>query len=165
MNLSQTVRLLGNILGQVLIEQESKEIFEIEEEIRDLSKRRRMGNPRATEQLSKHVKALTAEQARAVASAFALYFDLVNLAEENDRVVNFNAKRREREPSSDSIVAVVEGAMDVTAIRRALAATVETYALPRRIVAVDKIPMSAAGKYDRETADQLFATENPSSPE
>ncbi len=65
----------------------------------------------------------------------------------------------------NEIVAVVEGAMDVTAIRRALAATVETYALPRRIVAVDKIPMSAAGKYDRETAAQLFATENPSSPE
>lgn len=39
MNLSQTVRLLGNILGQVLIEQESTEIFEIEEEIRGLSKK------------------------------------------------------------------------------------------------------------------------------
>ena len=41
MNLSQTVRLLGNILGQVLVEQESKEIFEIEEQIRKLSKNRR----------------------------------------------------------------------------------------------------------------------------
>ena len=94
MNLSQTVRLLGNILGQVLVEQESMEIFEIEEEIRDLSKKRRALNPQATEQLSKQVGALTAKQARAVASAFALYFDLVNLAEENDRVLNFNAKRK-----------------------------------------------------------------------
>ena len=109
MNLSQTIHLLGNILGQVLVEQESKEIFKIEEEIRDLSKKRRMGNPQATEQLSNQVEALTAEQARAVAAAFALYFDLVNLAEENDRVVNFNAKRRTRGPSPDSIKTVVEG--------------------------------------------------------
>jgi phosphoenolpyruvate carboxylase len=109
MNLSQTVRLLGNILGQVLVEQESKEIFEIEEEIRDLSKKRRAGNPRATTQLTKTVEALTAEQARAVASAFALYFDLVNLAEENDRVVNVNANRMARESSHDSIKTVIEG--------------------------------------------------------
>ena len=109
MNLSQTVRLLGNILGQVLVEQESKEIFEIEEEIRDLAKNRRAHNPRVTDLLSKQVKVLTTEQARAVASAFALYFDLVNLAEENDRVVNFNAKRRARGSSPDSIKTVVEG--------------------------------------------------------
>ncbi len=109
MNLSQTIHLLGNILGQVLVEQESKEIFKIEEEIRDLSKKRRMGYPQATEQLSNQVEALTAEQARAVAAAFALYFDLVNLAEENDRVVNFNTKRRARGPLPDSIKTVVEG--------------------------------------------------------
>ncbi len=108
MNLSQTVRLLGNILGQVLVEQESDEIFEIEEQIRNLSKNRRAGNSQATEQLSNRVEALTAEQARAVAAAFALYFDLVNLAEENDRVVNFNAKRKSRGPTPDSIKTVVE---------------------------------------------------------
>jgi phosphoenolpyruvate carboxylase len=51
MNLSQTVRLLGNILGQVLVEQESEEIFKIEEDIRDLSKQRRGHNPQAIEQL------------------------------------------------------------------------------------------------------------------
>jgi phosphoenolpyruvate carboxylase len=45
MNLSQTVRLLGNILGQVLVEQESEEIFEIEEAIRRLSKQRRQQHP------------------------------------------------------------------------------------------------------------------------
>jgi nucleoside-diphosphate-sugar epimerase len=49
MNLSQTVRLLGNILGQVLAEQESEEIFRIEEQIRSLSKQRRAGDPLAAE--------------------------------------------------------------------------------------------------------------------
>ena len=108
MNLSQTVRMLGNILGQVLVEQESEEIFNIEEQIRELSKQRRAGKSQASNQLSEHVKALTAEQARAVASAFALYFDLVNLAEENDRVVSFNARRQEKGPTQNSIRQVVE---------------------------------------------------------
>jgi acyl-coenzyme A synthetase/AMP-(fatty) acid ligase len=56
----------------------------------------------------------------------------------------------------NEIVAVVEGHIDVAEIRLALAAKVEPYALPRRIVNVDKIPMSAAGKYDRQAAAELF---------
>jgi acyl-coenzyme A synthetase/AMP-(fatty) acid ligase len=59
----------------------------------------------------------------------------------------------------NEIVAVVEGQLDFGAIRQALAAKVEPYALPRRVVAVDKIPMSAAGKYDRQAAADLFARE------
>lgn len=107
MNLSQTVRLLGNILGQVLAEQESKEIFQIEEDIREHSKQRRANAPQAAQQLSHKVKALTSEQARAVASAFALYFDLVNLAEENDRVLNFKLGMRDRIGTPDSIKRVI----------------------------------------------------------
>ena len=63
----------------------------------------------------------------------------------------------------NEIVAVVEGEVDAMAIRQALASNVETYALPRRIVAVDKIPMSAAGKYDRQAAEDLFAGKDKSS--
>ncbi|MBN2045846.1 MAG: phosphoenolpyruvate carboxylase [Anaerolineales bacterium] len=109
MNLSQTVRLLGNLLGQVLVEQESEEIFRIEEQIRAFSKQRRAGDPHAAAQLSKQVAALTTEQARAVASAFALYFDLVNLAEENHRVMNYTAGRREKGTTPDSIRSAVSG--------------------------------------------------------
>ncbi|MCB2179488.1 phosphoenolpyruvate carboxylase [bacterium] len=108
MNLSHTVRLLGNILGQVLAEQESEEIFRIEEEIRDHSKRRRAGNPYAAKQLSNQVKSLTHEQSRAVASAFALYFDLVNLAEENDRVMKYKLGKGERGSKTDSIKLAIE---------------------------------------------------------
>jgi acyl-coenzyme A synthetase/AMP-(fatty) acid ligase len=63
-------------------------------------------------------------------------------------------KARENE-----IVAVVEGQLDFGAIRQALAAKVEPHALPRRVVAVDKIPLSAAGKYDRQAAADLFTSE------
>jgi phosphoenolpyruvate carboxylase len=86
MDLSSTIHLLGDILGTVLSEQESPEIFEIEERIRLSAKARRSGDQEAEAGLVSEVKALTEDQARAVASAFALYFDLVNLAEENERV-------------------------------------------------------------------------------
>jgi acyl-coenzyme A synthetase/AMP-(fatty) acid ligase len=60
----------------------------------------------------------------------------------------------------NEIVAVVEavskGEMDVLAIRQALADKVEPYALPRRMVTVDKIPMSATGKYDRQASEAFF---------
>ncbi len=108
MNLSQTVRMLGNILGQVLVEQESEEIFRIEEEIRNYSKQRRTNTPIAAQELSQKIKTLTLEQSRAVASAFALYFDLVNLAEENDRVQDFKLGIGEKGQPNDSIKRVIE---------------------------------------------------------
>ena len=86
MDLSSTIHLLGDILGEILSAQESPEIFEIEERIRLSAKARRSGDHDAGADLISEVQALTADQARAVASAFALYFDLVNLAEENERV-------------------------------------------------------------------------------
>jgi phosphoenolpyruvate carboxylase len=90
MDISETIHMLGDILGRVLTEQESPRIYEIEERIRHYSKARRADHGpeghRAGESLRKEVAALTPDEARAVASAFALYFDLVNLAEEYFRV-------------------------------------------------------------------------------
>lgn len=92
MDLSSTIHLLGDILGVVLSEQESPGIFAIEERIRQAAKARRSGDQDAGADLISEVKALSADQGRAVASAFALYFDLVNLAEENDRVQSLRAE-------------------------------------------------------------------------
>jgi phosphoenolpyruvate carboxylase len=86
MELSKAIRLLGDLLGQVLIEQESLDIFQAEEQIRELAKRRRLGDPAAGEELAALVSRLDAATSRAVAAAFALYFDLVNLAEEKQRI-------------------------------------------------------------------------------
>lgn len=86
MDLSATIHFLGELLGQVLREQESQADFELEERIRLAAKARRAGDPDSAEQLTETVARLTHHQARVVASAFSLYFDLVNLAEENYRV-------------------------------------------------------------------------------
>jgi phosphoenolpyruvate carboxylase len=109
MELSETIHLLGDLLGEVLIEQESQELFIKEERIRSLAKARRSENEREAarggRELAKEVTALDIEDIRGIASAFALYFDLVNTAEDNYRV---NALRQEAlknapEPVHDSI--------------------------------------------------------------
>jgi phosphoenolpyruvate carboxylase len=86
MELSQNIHLLGDLLGKVISELESPAIFETEERIRALAKARRSGDVVAAEGLYKEVSALPDEGARVIAAAFAAYFDLVNLAEENQRV-------------------------------------------------------------------------------
>ncbi len=110
MQLSETIRLLGDMLGEVLRQQESIELFKIEERIRSLAKARRAGDETAAAAMLNEVKNLSVDSARVVATAFAVYFDLVNLAEENQRA----RALREREsgpsvtPSPESIRAAVQ---------------------------------------------------------
>lgn len=98
MDLSQTIHLLGDLLGKVISELESPEIFEIEERIRALAKARRGGDAMAAEKLHAEVAALGNEEARVISAAFASYFDLVNLAEENQRVQALHAREDESHP-------------------------------------------------------------------
>lgn len=56
------------------------------------------------------------------------------------------------------IVTLVQGtAVDIEQIRKTLASSLESYALPRLIKTTNRIPLTANGKYDRETIIQLFA--------
>jgi phosphoenolpyruvate carboxylase len=105
MDLSQTIHLLGDLLGNVLSELESPAIFDTEERIRANAKERRSGDPEAARRLLKEVAALEPDQARAVAASFATYFDLVNLAEENHRVrlLRQGIDEKYPEPVSESI--------------------------------------------------------------
>ena len=96
MNLSETIHLLGNLLGEVLRERESEKIYAAEERIRLAALDHRRGDhtdQRADTRLATEVAALDPDSARAVASAFTLYFDLINIAEETERI----AALRQRE--------------------------------------------------------------------
>jgi phosphoenolpyruvate carboxylase len=105
MNLNQTIHLLGDLLGEVISEFESQAIFELEERIRVQAKARRSGNRKAEKRLQEEVSALQTDEARAVATAFAAYFDLVNLAEDNHRVQLLHQRqdRKYPEPIDESI--------------------------------------------------------------
>jgi phosphoenolpyruvate carboxylase len=98
MDISQAIHLLGDILGSVIGELESRELFEREERIRSAAKDRRSGNTDAAGRLAAEVEALDVNSARVISASFAAYFDLVNLAEENQRVQQLRDREQEMHP-------------------------------------------------------------------
>ncbi len=105
MDLSSTIHYLGEILGRVISEQESPALFAVEEAIRADAKAHRAGDATAAARLAVRVAALAPDAARVVASAFTLYFDLVNLAEEAERAHALRERERAQHPApiTDSI--------------------------------------------------------------
>jgi phosphoenolpyruvate carboxylase len=109
MDLSATIHLLGDTLGQVISEIESPALFETEERIRQVAKERRAGEESAGVRLQSEVASLDADAACGVAAAFTLYFDLVNLAEDGYRVSALRQRETEQypEPIEGSIAQAV----------------------------------------------------------
>src|SRR5512145_959129 len=109
MDISQSIHLLGDLLGEVIADLEGPEIFAMEERIRSLAKARRAGDLAAGERLQAEISALPDQQARPLAAAFAAYFDLVNLAEEDARVCQLHEREKETYPgpTSESIGAAI----------------------------------------------------------
>jgi phosphoenolpyruvate carboxylase len=106
--LRRDVRFLGNLLGEVLIEQEGREIFDIVEKMRFLTKEMRRNYVRdLKEELVSIVRSLTPEELYKVTRAFTIYFKLVNIAEQNHRI----RRRREYRFISD-IVDTEEGSIE-----------------------------------------------------
>ena len=93
--LRRDVRLLGRLLGEVIIEQEGQALFEVEEQVRHLAIKRRRGpkegRQSAASELGALLKQLPLEQAEPVLRAFSVYFQLVNLAEQHHRIRRFRA--------------------------------------------------------------------------
>ncbi len=89
--LRANVRLLGDLLGRVLVEQGGQGLIDDEEHIRALARQARSGGAR--DQLGGAVAALDHDRQGAVLRAFALFFQLVNIAEQHHRV----RRRREYE--------------------------------------------------------------------
>jgi phosphoenolpyruvate carboxylase len=94
-SLRRDVRFLGRLLGEVIIEQEGQELFDLEERVRRLSIRRRRGpkaeRQSAADELSALLQKMPLEQAEPVLRAFSTYFRLANLAEQHHRIRRFRA--------------------------------------------------------------------------
>ena len=97
--LRRDINLLGRLLGQVLIEQEGKNFFEAEEEIRLLCKRLRFNyDPALDKELRLRINQMGARELEKIVRAFSVYFQLVNIAERYHRV----RRRRQYESSPDN---------------------------------------------------------------
>ncbi|GFN33187.1 phosphoenolpyruvate carboxylase [Paenibacillus xylaniclasticus] len=85
--LRRDVRFLGNILGEVLVHQGGKELLEIVEKIREMSKSLRAEySLELYEEFKSTIAGLSPDIRHQVIRAFALYFQLVNIAEQNHRI-------------------------------------------------------------------------------
>ena len=85
--LRRDVRLLGETLGRVLVEQGGPGLLAAEERIRELSRNARStGSARARDRLAESVAALPLDRQADVLRAFSLYFQLANLAEQHHRL-------------------------------------------------------------------------------
>ncbi|MFC4812782.1 phosphoenolpyruvate carboxylase [Paenibacillus sp. GCM10023250] len=95
--LRRDVRFLGNILGDVLVHQGGHELLETVEKIREMSKTLRAEFlPELDEEFKQVIDALTPATRHQVIRAFAIYFQLVNIAEQNHRI----RRKRDYERSS-----------------------------------------------------------------
>lgn len=98
MDLASSIRLLGNLLGEVIAELETDADFRLVERVRDLAKRQRVGYVSSVE-LAELIFGLDAASCRVVGQAFAIYFDLVNVAEDANRVRVLRERERSVAPA------------------------------------------------------------------
>ena len=99
--LRRDVRLLGDLLGQVLVEQEGEPLLEDVERIRSLARAARGGADE--DELTAAVAALPLDRQASVLRAFATYFQLANVAEQQHRIRRRRAYAHEGRRLDDSL--------------------------------------------------------------
>ncbi len=92
--LKSTIRTLGDLLGQTITHQQSAAVLELEEKIRMLAKKGRAGDQAALQEMRQTIAELIEDEDATDANlkAFSTYFQLVNLAEEHERVRVLNER-------------------------------------------------------------------------
>ena len=103
--LRANVRLLGDVLGQVLVEQEGDELLVLEERIRGLAREARDTGRRTD--LEQAIRGLELEQQSAVLRAFSLFFQLANIAEQHHRLRRRRQYEHEGRLPRESLAAAV----------------------------------------------------------
>ena len=101
--LRRDVRLLGDLLGRVLVEQEDESLLADVEHVRALARAARQGERR--DELRDAVEALPLARQASVLRAFALYFQLANVAEQHHRIRRLGEYGREDRVRRESLAA------------------------------------------------------------
>jgi phosphoenolpyruvate carboxylase len=105
--LRKDVKMLGHILGEILVHHGGMELLDKVEKIREMCKDLRTENNQATyESLKQEISSLSPNIRKQVIRAFSVYFHLINAAEQNHRI------RRRREYQLKSDVNVQPGSIE-----------------------------------------------------
>lgn len=84
--LSSDIKLLGNLLGYIIREQHGQGALDLVENIRAIAKSRRNGDSKATQQLIDTIQKCDLESKNILIKAFSNYFQLINIAEDLQRI-------------------------------------------------------------------------------
>ncbi|MGG1687782.1 phosphoenolpyruvate carboxylase [Pseudalkalibacillus sp. NRS-1564] len=85
--LRRDINMLGSLLGDVLVQHGGKELLDMVESIREKTKSlRNVADLETSQQLKETIQTLQPPMRKQVIRAFALYFHLVNIAEQNHRI-------------------------------------------------------------------------------
>jgi phosphoenolpyruvate carboxylase len=125
--LRRDVRLLGDLLGRVLVEQEDKSLLVDVEKVRALARGARRGAP--LDELRATVARLPLKRQASVLRAFALYFQLANAAEQQHRIRRrreYAHEGRVPDESLEAAVAQLDGVPPTLLAERASLALVLT---------------------------------------
>jgi phosphoenolpyruvate carboxylase len=101
------VRLLGDLLGEVLRESGGQELLDDTERLRHAVITARRSADDALHQISDMIAAWPLERAEAVAHAFTVYFHLANLAEEHQRIRTLRERDTGERPVRESLAEAV----------------------------------------------------------
>ena len=121
--LAREVKLVGALLGQVIVEQENEPLFDLVEQLRRTAIRRRASDEHAALDAAATLGERPLDELLAVARAFTAYFLLTNLAEEKHRVRTL--RRRERagvlpESIAEAIAQLERSEMTTASLRELL---------------------------------------------
>jgi phosphoenolpyruvate carboxylase len=153
------VRLLGDLLGRVLVEQEDESLLADVERIRALSRAARQGTRR--DELRDAVEALPLERQASVLRAFALYFQLANVAEQHNRIRRRRAYAREERVGRESLAAAFAEVGDPGDVSLKLVLTAHPTEAARRTVLAAHLRIAALlARFDEgEDVEEALAGE------
>lgn len=100
--LREDVNFLGESLGDAIRSLAGPDVFEDVEELRKLAIRRRRGED-LSETIDEFLEARSTERLLKILKAFSLYFQLINLAEDNHRIRRNRRKEQRDQPRKRSL--------------------------------------------------------------
>ena len=109
--LSADIKLLGNLLGQIIREQHGEHDFERVEQVRKLAKSRRAGDDTAHSELVELIDEMDDNELHVLTKAFGNYFQLINIAEDLQRIRVLREREAQNtlEESIDTAIAELNG--------------------------------------------------------
>src|SRR3954453_10342145 len=117
--LAREVKLLGALLGQVIVEQHGSDALDLVERVRRQTIAiRRGGSDADRERLAADLASVSLDEAELLIRAFSLYFQLTNLAEEKQRVRQLRIRERRSGPAGPAIDESVAAAVNDLRRRR-----------------------------------------------